>query len=35
VGCGGIRTMSLLDMIIILVLLAGGLGLFARSLRKS
>lgn len=28
-----IRTMSLLDIIIILVLLVGGLGLFARSLR--
>ncbi len=28
-----IRTMSLLDLIIILVLLVGGLGLFARSLR--
>ena len=30
-----IRTMSLLDMIIILVLLVGGLGLFARSLRTA
>ncbi len=28
-----IRTMSLLDLLIILVLLVGGLGLFARSLR--
>jgi hypothetical protein len=30
-----IRTMSLLNLIIILVLLVGGLGIFARSLRKS
>lgn len=29
-----IRTMSLLDLIIILVLMVGGLGLFIRSLRK-
>jgi hypothetical protein len=30
-----IRTMSLLDLIIILVLMVGGIGLFLRSLRKS
>jgi hypothetical protein len=30
-----IRAMSLLDLIIILVLMVGGLGIFARSLRKS
>jgi uncharacterized protein len=30
-----IRSMSLLDLIIILVLMVGGLGIFARSLRKS
>jgi uncharacterized protein len=30
-----LRTMSLLNLIIILVLTVGGLGLFARSLRKS
>jgi uncharacterized protein len=30
-----IRTMSLLNLIIILVLMVGGLGLFVRSLRKS
>lgn len=29
------RTMSLLDLIIILVLMVGGLGIFARSLRRS
>jgi uncharacterized protein len=30
-----IRSMSLLDLIIILVLMVGGLGIFARSLRRS
>jgi hypothetical protein len=30
-----IRTMSLLNLIIILVLMVGGLGIFARSLRRS